>query len=185
MNEERNIRNSDLKFKDTFLIYKTVAKWYFFTSFIYANHIFNRLNSLQHGLYSLVLYHIVATSNLKCKIKKLINSCKLLLNDLKEWGLVGQFYSFHHWHAASCSGDCEQWKQQDTAAKAVTCTSDTLQTIYNDTEYNMSCWALVNYPYCGTYLMQFNVAKPFISMLKYAQQYTINITWRRVFYWFI
>lgn len=68
-----------------------------------------------------------------------------------------------------------QWKQQDTAAKAVTCTSDTLQTIYNDTEYNMSCWVLVNYPYCGTYLMQFNVAKPFISMLKYAQQYTINI----------
>lgn len=69
MNEERNIRNSDLNLK-TLLIYKTVAKWYFFTLFIYANHIFNRLNSLQYGLYSLILHHIVATSNLKCKTKE-------------------------------------------------------------------------------------------------------------------
>lgn len=76
---------------------------------------------------------------------------------------------------ASYSGDCWQWKEQDTAAKALTCISDTLQTNYNDTEDNMSHWDLANYPYCGTYLMQFNVAKPFNSMLKYAQQYTINI----------
>jgi len=41
VNEDRNIRNSDLNLK-TF-IYKTVAKWYFFTLFIYANHIFQQV----------------------------------------------------------------------------------------------------------------------------------------------
>lgn len=94
---------------------------------------------------------------------------------MKEWGLVGQLDSLHHWHMASYSGDSWQWKEQDTAAKALTCISDTLQTIYNDTEYKMSCWALANYPHCGTYLMQFNVAKPFNSMVKCAWQYAINI----------
>lgn len=58
------------KLEDTLLIYKTVAKWYFFTIFIYANHIFNRLNSLKYDMYSLILHNIVASSNLECKTKK-------------------------------------------------------------------------------------------------------------------
>lgn len=69
VNEERNIRKSDLNLKTLFL-YTKLAKWYFFTLFIYANHISNRLNSLQYGLYSLILHHIVATSDLKCKTKE-------------------------------------------------------------------------------------------------------------------
>lgn len=90
----------------------------------------------------------------------------------KKGDLVGQFDSHHHQHMASYSGDSGQWKEQDAAAKSI---DIHLQTINSGTEHNMSCWGLTNYLYCGTHLMQFDMAKPFNFMLKCAQQYSVNI----------
>jgi len=84
---------------------------------------------------------------------------------------------------ASYSGDCGQWKEQDTAAKALTCISDTLQTIYNDT-------------ICPVELLQITDTVVHIGCNSMWQRRLILcsnmhdsilliFTWKRVFYWFI
>lgn len=102
---------------------------------------------------------------------------------MKVWGLVGQLDSLHHWHMASYSGDCGQWKEQGTAAKILTCISDTLLSMTQNTTCPVELLQMnhtVVHIWCNSMWQRHLILCPNMH-----SSILLIFTWKRVFYGFI